>query len=869
MKIKHLILSILALGGLLVSCKGEKEEDWGAPALNLDKTELSLEQGGSSTTFTVTANRDWAVSPKESWIAVTPQGGQPSKNAQTVTVTVLENTGNDRTGTIEVKLLSGSQALTTKTIKVNQAGPKGEDTTDKPMGTGTKEDPYNAAGAVAFINTLAPDAESEAPVYIKGIVSSVEETYEASGTYGNGKFYISGDGTDKTTQFYAFQVLYLGNKKWAKGQDDIKVGDEVIIYGKVVNYKGNTPETVGKGAAYLYSLNGKVVEEAGGTPAGTGTLADPYNPAGVIAYIQTLGSDKESPNVVYVKGKISSIETTFAASGNYGNATFYISEDGTTASKEFYVFQTYYLGNRQWKTGDTEVKVGDEVIICGKVINYKGNTPETVSKGGSYIYSLNGVVDGGGDTPQPPAEIKEVTISQFLAAEESTTQPYKLTGKVSNIANTTYGNFDLTDATGKVYVYGLVSKDLGGYDANYKNDKSFASIGIKEGDEITIVGYRKIHTNAEGQKTDEVAGSYYVSGASGGGGETPQPTVMDIASMISSADNSAVAAENVFVGAITTKGYVATDGKKSIYVFHNSTPSVAVGDIVKFSGTKATYYDLPEITDPTTTRTSSGTVTYPEPVDITSSFETYSATEAVYVKYTATMFKSGNYTNFKVEGATRSGSFSSAPSVYYDGINEGDSVEIYGYYNGINTSSNLLNVIAVKIVNKTTGKTIPGDGSGGGGEEPQPPVEDGEVKITWDKQTGWTLVTGASGSATYTSGSYTIHALSNGNSNAPTVNASSGDFRSYAKATVTISTTGKAMTKIVFNLSSQGQKRLTEITASVGTVATQAVGDKTVTWTGSAKEVTFTVGEKAVYGSDGESKAGQFDFNDVVITPEK
>ena len=77
------------------------------------------------------------------------------------------------------------------------------------------------------------------------------------------------------------------------------------------------------------------------------------------------------------------------------------------------------------------------------------------------------------------------------------------------------------------------------------------------------------------------------------------------------------------------------------------------------------------------------------------------------------------------------------------------------------------------------------------------------------------------------------------------------------------------MTKIVFNLSSQGQKRLTDITASVGTVATQAVGDKTVTWTGSAKEVTFTVGEKAVYGSDGESKAGQFDFNDVVITPEK
>ena len=73
------------------------------------------------------------------------------------------------------------------------------------------------------------------------------------------------------------------------------------------------------------------------------------------------------------------------------------------------------------------------------------------------------------------------------------------------------------------------------------------------------------------------------------------------------------------------------------------------------------------------------------------------------------------------------------------------------------------------------------------------------------------------------------------------------------------------MTSIVFNISSQGQKRLTEITASTGSVAKQAKGDKTVSWTGSAKSVTFTVGAKAVYGSDGADSAGQFDFSSVVI----
>ena len=70
---------------------------------------------------------------------------------------------------------------------------------------------------------------------------------------------------------------------------------------------------------------------------------------------------------------------------------------------------------------------------------------------------------------------------------------------------------------------------------------------------------------------------------------------------------------------------------------------------------------------------------------------------------------------------------------------------------------------------------------------------------------------------------------------------------------------------IVFNISSQGLKRLTTITANTGTIATQSKGDKTVTWTGSAKSVTFTVGDKAIYGSDGESSAGQFDFSSVVI----
>ena len=83
---------------------------------------------------------------------------------------------------------------------------------------------------------------------------------------------------------------------------------------------------------------------------GTGTKDDPYTVAGVIKYVQSLGADVESPDKVYFKGKVTTVSTTFEASGTYGNATFYIADE--PGGDAFYCFQTYYLGNRKWKSGE-------------------------------------------------------------------------------------------------------------------------------------------------------------------------------------------------------------------------------------------------------------------------------------------------------------------------------------------------------------------------------------------------------------------------------------------------------------------------------------------------------------------------------------
>lgn len=92
------------------------------------------------------------------------------------------------------------------------------------------------------------------------------------------------------------------------------------------------------------------------------------------------------------------------------------------------------------------------------------------------------------------------------------------------------------------------------------------------------------------------------------------------------------------------------------------------------------------------------------------------------------------------------------------------------------------------------------------------------------------------------------------------------DMRVYANGTVTLfNLTG--MNKVVFNISAQGLTRLATITSDSGTIAYD-VENATVTWTATTpvKTVTFTVGEKADYGTE-NTKAGQLDFTsfDVVV----
>lgn len=131
------------------------------------------------------------------------------------------------------------------------------------------------------------------------------------------------------------------------------------------------------------------------------------------------------------------------------------------------------------------------------------------------------------------------------------------------------------------------------------------------------------------------------------------------------------------------------------------------------------------------------------------------------------------------------------------------------------------------------------------------------------------------GATTATKDGITIEAKKGSGPTAPALNPYNDviTLRAYATNTITIS--GEKITKVVFNLNtSTGYKRYAKLTASTGTLSAQNAAtsaddmDATITWTGDAASVTFTVADKAELGSEGANKAGQVHILSFDVTGE-
>ncbi len=358
-------------------------------------------------------------------------------------------------------------------------------------GSGTRDDPYTPAAACAAVSNLSwtsnTEYEKTGNVYVKGRISRISPkgTYTEGGTYGNASYYISADGTENG-ELWVYRSLYFDGKKFIPGTD-IRVGDEVVVCGALMNYKGVTPETV-SAKAWLVSLNG--------VTNGPGALDNPYTASGACTVVSNLtwtsNDEYERTENVYVRGRISRVSDygTYVEGGTYGNASYYISDDGSE-EKELWVYRSLYFNNMKYTSG-IDVHAGDEVVVCGELMNYKNVTPETVSAK-AWLVSLTREGDAPGSEGHPYTPAEAIDVASGLAWTdggdfEKTGEVY-VRGRISRVACTyaesgAYGVASYwisADGSRKGEVYVCLSLHLNG-------GKYAGGVDVQPGDEVMVCG---------------------------------------------------------------------------------------------------------------------------------------------------------------------------------------------------------------------------------------------------------------------------------------------------------------------------------------------------------------------------------------------
>lgn len=483
MKFKYIFIMFIAAIGLLASCSDDK--DLGQLAgIQVSQSSLSIPQEGGSVSFDVTSAADWKFMTKDkkgvakdsipAWIKSSCDGGNAGSTKVTFTADAVKGANNST-----FMLVSGSNIQYITVIQ------------------GVLNPPFSTCAEVL----AGPDGDT---YKVKGTMTKLSNT-----TYGN--WYIN----DGTGEVYVYGTLDANGSTQNFSSLKLEEGDEVTIQGPKTTYNG-TVELVNvtvlsytKSLVKVDSVKNETLPKEGGefkaylTVKGDGVTVD--IPEADQEWLSMTGIVTEGTSaVVTFKAKAnaggartSTISFTSTKNGQTSTVTSELAQEGSIIECSIDDFNKAEKGSTIYRLTGVITKVAGsaygnvyikdatgETYVYG--IGSKGDFEKNGLKVGDIV-TLTGVKDeykGVGQMKSATLEashvVTPVTVEEFLAKEDNDDVYYMLTGKVANIKSAQYGNYDLVDATGSVYIYGTLA-GWGGA------SKQFESFGITEGDQISVI----------------------------------------------------------------------------------------------------------------------------------------------------------------------------------------------------------------------------------------------------------------------------------------------------------------------------------------------------------------------------------------------
>ncbi len=327
---------------------------------------------------------------------------------------------------------------------------------------------------------ITGDSTSTEEYYVMGWVKKVKEV---SAQYGNATFYIEDvKGAGSQEDFEAYRVKGPDNQK-IDNEAAVAVGDFVVLYGKIKNFKG-TYET--SNGAYIWKSTNPLLANSD-NPGNNTDITYEDGEISVAAALE-MGANLASGDTtdyIKVRGKVKYVKTV---SLSYGNAQFYITDDG---NNELYCYNIKGVDGEKFVSGEQLVE-GDIVTVEARLYNY-------ASADGDLLELIKGNLTRTTNTfdPSQATGPKEVTVAEayaegsLLGQGETSSGQYKVTGVVTEVteASTSYGNltFNIKDEDG--------TQEMICYRLYYLENNKYTEDdpALETGDIVTIVAQIKNH----------------------------------------------------------------------------------------------------------------------------------------------------------------------------------------------------------------------------------------------------------------------------------------------------------------------------------------------------------------------------------------